>query len=111
MEQRISKEALDLLTQQQIERHRERYITSIIGSGWKGSEDERYIEELSLYTSIRFKQDDLDRFQRWKTDPEIQHIFHDIPDEIIYRLKFDAFQKNYGQPIYILDLTLPEPLD
>lgn len=106
---KLNKNDLDLLSEQEIENHRYKYLTSITHNNWHGTEEKQYIEELELYTNIRFKQNVLDRFQRWRTDndPDVRHLFEKIPDDVLYLLRFQGFKEDWGEPKFILGLELP----
>ncbi len=108
MKEKLTIEALDKMTKEEIEKYLVKFITSVGGSKpWHGSEEKRYIDELELYTNIRFKDEVIARFNRWKVDSEVKHIFKDIPNEVLYKLRFNAFQEEYGPPKYILGLVFP----
>ncbi len=108
--EKLTKERLDQMSEDEIENHRYQFLSLAPHStNWGDTEEKRYIDELELYTNIRFKDKVLARFQRWRTDPDpdVSKLFSKIPDETLYRLNFDSFKEKYGQPKYIPDLDLP----
>lgn len=98
----LSKDELDNMSKEEIEKFRYEFLSSLENRNWHKTEEKRYIEELELYTHLRFKQDVIDRYNRWrKMDGEEYKFITRWPNDQIYQLTIDSFKQEYGEPKYI----------
>ena len=99
----LDKESLDNMSKEQIEKFRYDFLSSLGGlRDWHKTEEKRYIEELELYSHLRFKKDVISRYNRWrKMDGEEYKFVARMPNEKIYQLEIDSFKQEYDKPKYI----------
>lgn len=95
-------EELNLMTKEEIHKHRDAFLSSIDGKlDWHGTEFKRYIDELELYITIRFVDDFFARMGRYRNDSEVSKLFKNIKDESLYLLTIYDFLEDYGKTKYI----------
>lgn len=97
-----SKEILDRMSKKDIDDYR----SSILQQQDYTSDDMRYINELKLYSNIRFKDDVLARYQRWANSDEesaqfLSGIINRTGHEKFYQLSIEQDMMNLGGMIYI----------
>ncbi len=97
----LSKEELDEMSLEEIERYRIKFLEKNNPKDWHSSEEKRYIEELELYTKIRFKEDAIDRIKRVQSHDLTMDVFKKMTPEGMYKWEIDNFKKEYGDTKYI----------
>jgi hypothetical protein len=68
------------------------------------SEEKRYLDEVELYTHLRFVEERKAQYNKWRNDEDedLADFFKGMSDEKLDWIEISSFKEKYGSPKYIL---------